>query len=66
MYVTSRMQKTKSFANLIQTLTSEARVSILKCKGSKSAASLGGVGGEASTNLFFSQMNKMFFFNIFS
>ena len=43
---------TQIFANLIQTQTSQTRVSIQKYAGSKSAASLRGVKGEASTNFF--------------
>ena len=50
------------YANLIQTLTSEARVSIQKFVGSRLAAPLGGVGDEAAyQNIFFSKMDTMFF-----
>ena len=38
-----RLPRTEIFANLIQTLTSEARVSIQKHAGCRSAAPVGGV-----------------------
>ena len=63
MHVTSCMQKTKEiFADLIQTLTSDARDLNPKACSSRGAALLGVWGAKPPTNIFyFNQMNKMFF-----